>query len=264
MKSGIIQMACLAGMSLLLASCVATRKYEASEAHVRALQADSARLQASIRKLTVEKLGLEADKITTEQSLAQQLIIKQNELNQKEKELAQREQRVSELQRVIVSQNQSMNLLHASISKALIHFRPEELSIEIRDARLYVSLQEELLFKTGSAKVDPKGIEALGKLAGVLNEHPDVDIIIEGHTDTVPISKKYDDNWDLSVNRAISISRILHRKYHVDPRRLIASGRAEYFPVETNNTAAGRARNRRTELILAPKLNELYRIIGTK
>ena len=264
MKTKIFLLTGLAGMALFLSSCVATRKYEASEAHVRSLQADSSRFRDDIRKLTVEKLGLEADKITTEQSLTQQLIIKQNELNQKERELAQREQRVSELQQVIAGQNQSMNRLQASIAKALVHFKPEELSVEIKDARLYVSLQEQLLFKTGSAKVDPKGIEALGKLAEVLNEHPDVDIIIEGHTDTVPISKKYDDNWDLSVNRAISISRILHRKYHVDPRRLIASGRAEYFPVETNNTAAGRARNRRTEIILAPKLNELYRIIRMK
>lgn len=244
------------------ASCVSMKKYHASESRINSLQSDSARLQASLRKLSAEKLGIESEKAITEQSLTQQLLIKQQELNAKERQLADREKRLKDLERVIGGQNSSINNLKIAIAKSLVNFKPEELSVEIKDSKLYVSLQEKLLFKTASAKVDPKGVEALGKLAEVLNGHPDIDIMIEGHTDTVPISKKYDDNWDLSVNRAISIARILQYDYHVDPKRLISSGRAEYYPVETNNTVEGRARNRRTEIILYPKLDELYKLIN--
>lgn len=257
----------LAGCIFLLAffaSCVPTRKFKASEYHVNSLTADSIRLQATIRKLSSEKLGLEADKITTEQSLTQQLIIKQEELEQKELELAKREKKVSELERVVNMQNASMNRLRNSITKALVGFKPEDLSVNIIDSRIYVSMQEKLLFKTGSARVDPGGKAALGKLAEVLNSNTEIDIIIEGHTDTVPITKKYDDNWDLSVNRAISIARILQKDYHVDPKRLVSSGRGEFYPVDSNNTAEGRSHNRRTEIILSPRLNELYKIIDAK
>lgn len=244
------------------ASCVSTKKYHASENRIKSLQADSARLETSVRKLSAEKLGIEAEKAVNEQSFTQQLVIKQEELNAKEKQLRDREQKLNEFQRIIAKQSESINKLKTSVAKALVNFKPEELSVEIIDGQLHVSLQEQLLFKTASAKVDPKGKEALGKLAEVLNSNPDIDIVIEGHTDTVPISKKYDDNWDLSVNRAISIARILEYDYKVDPKRLVSSGRAEYDPVATNSTAAGRAKNRRTEIILLPKLDELYKIVN--
>lgn len=243
-------------------SCVSMNKYHLTENRVKSLQADSARLQSSLLKLSTEKLGIEYEKAVNEQSLSTQLLIKQEELNNKENQLQEREKRLKNLEHLISRQGEFINNLRQSIAKALINFRPEELTIEIRDARLYVSLQEKLLFKTASAKVDPKGQEALGKLAEVLNNHPEIEILIEGHTDTVPISKKYDDNWDLSVNRAISIARILQKNYHVDPKRLISSGRAEFYPVATNNSPEGRASNRRTEIILFPKLNELYKQIN--
>jgi chemotaxis protein MotB len=124
-----------------------------------------------------------------------------------------------------------------------------------------VSLQESLLFPSGSAVVNTKGKDALSKLADVLNANPDISVDIEGHTDSIPITKSFQDNWALSVARAVSIVRILTNDYHVDPTRVIASGHSQYDPVDTNSTPEGRARNRRTEIILSPKLDELYKLL---
>ncbi len=128
---------------------------------------------------------------------------------------------------------------------------------------VYVSLQESLLFPSGSAAVNPKGKEALGTLAQVLNLNPDINVSIEGHTDSIPMKGKFEDNWALSVGRATSIVRILTDTYKVDPLRVVASGRSKYEPVDTNETPEGRARNRRTEIILSPKLDELMKLLET-
>ncbi len=247
--------------AVLLGSCVSQKKYDKSLARISSLQADSARLEMDKRKLIAEKLGIEADKAVTEYSLTQQILIKQEELKAKEALLGQREQKLNEFQRIIAKQSERIYKMQYSIKEALVGFKPEELTISIVDGKIYVSLQEKLLFKTASAKVDAKGKDALGKLASVLNDHNDFEVVIEGHTDTVPISKKYDDNWDLSVNRAISIARILEYDYKVDPRRMIASGRGEFYPVATNSTAEGRAKNRRTEIIILPDFKELYELV---
>jgi chemotaxis protein MotB len=124
-----------------------------------------------------------------------------------------------------------------------------------------VSLQESLLFPSGSAVVNTKGKDALSKLADVLNANPDISVNIEGHTDSIPITKSFPDNWALSVARAVSIVRILTNDYHVDPTRVIASGHSQYDPVDTKSTPEGRAKNRRTEIILSPKLDELYKLL---
>jgi chemotaxis protein MotB len=156
-----------------------------------------------------------------------------------------------------------MDKLRKTIADALVNFKPDELSVYIKDGNVYVSLQEKLLFKSGSAVVDPKGKEALGTLASVLNVTPDVNVMIEGHTDTVPIKNAmFADNWALSVARATSIVRILTKDYMLDAHRITASGRGEFHPVQTNETPEGRTSNRRTEIILSPNLNELYQLLG--
>ena len=124
-----------------------------------------------------------------------------------------------------------------------------------------MSLQESLLFPSGSAVVNPKGKEALGTLAQVLNMNPDINVVVEGHTDSVPIRGKYEDNWALSVARSTAIVRLLTETYKVDPTRVTASGKSKYEPVDTNLTAEGRQRNRRTEIILAPKLDQLMELL---
>jgi chemotaxis protein MotB len=119
------------------------------------------------------------------------------------------------------------------------------------------------LFPSGSAVVNPKGKEALGKLAGVLNNNPEITVNIEGHTDSIPIRTRFKDNWDLSTARATAIVRILTIDYKVDPVRVEASGHSQYDPVQTNSTSEGRALNRRTEIILSPKLDELFKLLET-
>lgn len=181
------------------------------------------------------------------------------------KELAIREQKVKELEDLLNKKDAALADLKKRIEDALLSFDKDELSVEIRDGKIYVSLQEKLLFKSGSAVVDAKGKTALVKLADVLAKQSDIDILIEGHTDNVPISTpSVKDNWDLSVLRATAIVRILRENKGIDPKRLIASGRSEYVPVAPNTTTEGKAKNRRTEIILAPKLDEIFKILGEK
>ena len=155
-----------------------------------------------------------------------------------------------------------MNKLKNSIADALLNYKTDEITVYIKDGNVYVSLEEKLLFKSGSDVVDPKGKEALKSLAQVLNNTKDITVMIEGHTDNVPIKTKlFQDNWDLSTARATSIVRILTKDYGFDPNRITASGRGQFHPVKTNETTEGRAGNRRTEVILSPDLNELFKLL---
>lgn len=152
--------------------------------------------------------------------------------------------------------------LKKKMAEALGGFSANELTVSQKNGKVYVSLSESLLFPSGSAVVNEKGKEALSKLAAVLVLNPDIAINIEGHTDSIPIRLKYEDNWALSTARATSIVRILVNDYKVDPRNVVASGHSMYDPVATNSTPEGRAQNRRTEIILSPKLDELYNLIN--
>jgi chemotaxis protein MotB len=176
--------------------------------------------------------------------------------------IADQAKRLKDLQTLIQSQKDILTKLKKTMADALINFKPDELTVELKDGRLYVSLQEKLLFKSGSAVVDPKGKEALQTLASVLNTTQDISVMIEGHTDNVPVSGKYEDNWSLSVARSTSIVRILTNDYKVDPKTIIAAGRAEFYPVADNATVDGKARNRRIEIILSPNLKELFKLIN--
>jgi chemotaxis protein MotB len=161
------------------------------------------------------------------------------------------------------AQKKAIEAIRKKMADALVGFNSNELSVSIKNGKVYVSLQENLLFPSGSAVVNPKGKEALSKLADVLNKNPDITVDIEGHTDSIPIHGKYQDNWDLSLARSASIVRILTVDYKVDPQRVIASGHSQYDPVEPNSTPEGRAQNRRTDIILSPRLDELYRLLQT-
>jgi len=150
------------------------------------------------------------------------------------------------------------------MADALVGFSSKELTVSIKNGKVYVSLQESLLFPSGSATVNPKGIQALGKLAAVLIVNPDIRVNIVGHTDSIPIrSPIYPDNWALSTARAVSIVRVLVSKYQVNPAILTASGQSQYDPVASNSTPAGRTLNRRTDIVLSPNLDELYQLLGT-
>ena len=185
-------------------------------------------------------------------------------LNQKKNELNERERTINELQQMINAQNEKVRKLLSSVKDALLGFSSDELTVREKDGKVYVAMSDKLLFQSGSARLDKRGEEALGKLAEVLNKQTDIDVFIEGHTDNKPINTvQFKDNWDLSVIRATSVVRILIKNYNVNPLQIQPSGRGEYMPVDDNETAEGRSKNRRTEIIMAPKLDKLFQMLQT-
>lgn len=255
----------------LLTSCVSSGRYHQSLNALQSARNDSARLadevarqktQIGQMKQQISDLNTKVDDLTNRTGqLSTDAANKQNALNKSQQELAANQKRLEQLQALMDQQKKAIQEIRKKMSDALVGFNSKELTVAIKNGKVYVSLQENLLFPSGSAVVNPKGKEALGKLAEVLNNNPEITVMIEGHTDSIPIRGKYQDNWDLSTARATAIVRILTIDYKVDPVRVEASGHSQFDPVQTNSTADGRALNRRTEIILSPKLDELYRLI---
>jgi len=187
-------------------------------------------------------------------------------LAQTEANLKIREKRVAELEAILRAKDSAVNALKDKITKALLGFQNQGLTVVTKNGKVYVSMEEKLLFKSGSTVVDPKGESALLELAKALNQNNDVSILVEGHTDNVPMkaSTAIKDNLDLSVLRATSITRILTTKGGVLATRITSAGRGEHFPIDSANTPEARAKNRRTEIILTPKLDELLSILGNQ
>jgi chemotaxis protein MotB len=259
------------GSVVLLSSCVSKGKLLASQEYASKLQSDSAQLAEQIKVLnnTVAKLqsqinGLQGDKSSLQEALnsTQQNASKiSGQLNQSQQQIAEQQRKLAQLQALIDQQKANTEALRKKISDALNDFSSDQLTVSMKDGKVYVSLQESLLFPSGSAIVNTKGKEALGTLANVLNANQDINVEIEGHTDSIPIRGRYEDNWALSVARSTAIVRILTDNYKVNPVRVTASGRSSYEPVDVNFTSQGRAHNRRTEIILQPKLDELMKLI---
>ncbi len=177
-------------------------------------------------------------------------------------QIAAQRARLEQLQSLLDQQKEAVEALRRKIADALKGFSSNELTVKMKNGKVYISMQESLLFPSGSAVVNPKGKEALSKVAGVLNTSEDVNINIEGHTDSIPIhTAKFADNWELSTARATSSAHVLIDEYHVTPAKLVASGRSEYDPIAPNTTPEGRGQNRRTEIILEPKLDELMKLM---
>lgn len=187
---------------------------------------------------------------------------KSEELKQQERLLAEREAALREMQAIISRQDSITKRLNEIVRNALLGFNSDELTVEIRNGKVYVSMSNKLMFRSGSAAVEAKGVQALRVLADVLEKNPDIDVLVEGHTDNLPINTaQFRDNWDLSVVRATSIVRVLTVDYKISPLRVTASGKGEFMPRASNDTAEGRATNRRTEIILSPKLDELMKLL---
>ncbi|HTB05379.1 MAG TPA: flagellar motor protein MotB [Bacteroidia bacterium] len=266
----------LLGFAFILNACVPKRKLIHEQIWVRKLQADSASTHNKLSSCNnhLDSLGNYASVLRTHiDSLRSYRANLQDSINtlwanyqlalrNSNKTISEQAKQLNNMQRLIQSQKDIMNRLKKTVADALINFKPDELSVVLKDGKLYVSLQEKLLFKSGSAEVDPKGKTALKNLASVLNKTSGISIMVEGHTDTVPITGKYEDNWALSTARATAIVRILTNDYEVDPHTIIASGRSKYYPVSDNSTSEGRARNRRTEIILSPDLTELFKLLN--
>jgi chemotaxis protein MotB len=197
--------------------------------------------------------------------LEQNLDAKKASLDELTFELEKRNARMAELEKILDSQKKIVEDLKSKVSEALLGFENNGLTVSMKNGKVYVSLEEKLLFKSASWDIDANGRNALKKLAGVLERNPDIQIMIEGHTDNVPYnpgSGQLKDNWDLSVKRATTIVRELVSGSKIDPKRLTASGRSEYIPVDERNTSDARQKNRRTEIVLTPDLSELYELIN--
>lgn len=179
--------------------------------------------------------------------------------------LIEREKKVRELENIMAAKDKAVQDLKNSISSALLNFKENDLTVNVKNGKVYVSLAEQLLFASGSTEVDSKGVSALQQLAKAIKDKRDIHIMVEGHTDNVPISKKsqyMNDNWDLSVMRATSITKIL-TKAGVTPNQVTAAGKGEFVPLAPNNTAQNKQKNRRTEIIITPNLDELFKILET-
>jgi len=186
-----------------------------------------------------------------------------DEVEEKRLQLMARSKRISDLEGVLAKKDSAVVALKNNIANALLGFADQGLTVEQKNGKVYVSLEEQLLFKSGSWIVDTKGKEALIKLGKVLQTQPEVGILVEGHTDNVPYGGNGNvaDNWDLSVKRATSIVKLLTENSSINPTQLTAAGRSEYLPLDPADTKEARAKNRRTEIIITPKLDELYRLL---
>ena len=254
----------LLAVPVFMASCVSTRKYQDALNREQQLMEEKNQLNNNITELNGRIKGLEGDvsRLTNQMDEAGKSAAQlAREANMTQQQLEEEQKRLAQMQQLMAQQRTAIENLRKKMSDALVNFKSDELSVFVKDGKVYVSLQENLLFPSASATVNPKGKEALGTLAQVLNTNPDIEVLIEGHTDSIPIRGKYQDNWDLSTARANAIVRILTGTYQVAPTRVTASGRSYYEPIDSNSTPEGRARNRRTEIILAPKLDELMRLL---
>ena len=263
---------------LLCTSCVTKKKFMLAELAATASKDSLQGLLTDCRntgnQMSVQIKNLMRDttkmgnSIRQYQSMLNVNMTEQEKLNallsQKKNELSERERTINELQDMINAQNEKVKQLLNSVKDALLGFSTEELTVREKDGKVYVAMSDKLLFQSGSARLDKRGEEALGKLAEVLNKQTDIDVFIEGHTDNKPINTvQFKDNWDLSVIRATSVVRILIKNYGVNPLQIQPSGRGEYMPVDDNETAEGRSKNRRTEIIMAPKLDKLFQMLQT-
>ncbi|MBN8787281.1 MAG: OmpA family protein [Terrimonas sp.] len=271
--------------TIVLFSCVSKKKFLEATNSIKALQQDSLQLESSLATTRdnlrdskqkhdelqkkyndlLQASNLKEEALSSTQKLLEnttsQLNTTKEKLSSSSLTIEEQQKRLQDLQKLIDQQRSVVENLHKTIDNALGQYKAEDLDVYVKNGKVYVSLQEKLLFKSGSAVVGKEGIEALGKIAQVLNTDPKIQILVEGHTDSIPIRRTFEDNWALSTARAVSIVRILTTNYQVDPARVIASGHSYFDPRDTNATPEGRSLNRRTEIILSPNLDELYRLM---
>lgn len=242
------------------------------------LSAHRADLEERLKELTSLSQKNQSEYQQEVSALLNQLQDEKDNLLKKEDELRERtaklekleadfkasRERLVELEQMLAAKDAATNELRRKVADALLGFEGKGLTVTKKNGKVYVSLDEQLLFKSGSYAIETRGAQALKELAKVLETNPDINVMVEGHTDDVPLrgSGEIKDNWDLSVKRATTVTRTLLDGSSIDPERIIAAGRSEYVPIDNSKTSEGRQKNRRTEIILTPKLDELLEILG--
>lgn len=242
---------------------------------LKRVQEDCAKMQEQnmnlLEKLSTSKSKEEVQALMAEmQDLQSQLIKREDALFQaerdladKQKELEEKNKKISELNELIKEKERKMQEIKDKIKNALASYGDDGIQVTTRGGRIYVSLDEQLLFQSGKWDVNKNGEAALKNLSDILAQHTDLNILVEGHTDNVPYNGtgNVTDNWDLSVKRATAVVRILLKNSSVDPANITAAGRGEYCPVDAKNTPEARQKNRRTEIILSPDIDEVLKLI---
>lgn len=272
--------------AVFLSSCVSQKKYTAALNQAESLETKFNNCNDELKKCNNERLILESD-LSNErnkiQSLNQQMeyfkstntnlldqlsvlsVVSQSGAESIKKSLEALNEQNKYIKDLTSSMQKkdSINLsLVMNLKRSLDNFDDEDISIEVKKGVVYVSISDKMLFKSGSYKVGTQAEEVLGKIAKIINDHKELDILVEGHTDNVPISTDcMTDNWDLSAKRATSIVRLMQTKFSVDPARMTAGGRSEFVPKMSNETAKGKAINRRTEIIILPKLDQFFKLL---
>lgn len=263
-------------MSVLLSSCVSTKKYTDLESQYGKTKQDLVDAKADLQTCLIEKdhltqmnISLKDDKARSLQQVENLTVLTQSSSdNIKEiiTQLSEKDKYINGI-RDAMTKKDSINLALAFQLKRDLAagIQDEDIIIDVEKTVVYISIADKMLFKSGSAIVSDRAKEVLGKVATVVNSKPDMEVQVEGYTDNVSINTKcMKDNWDLSVARATSVVRVLQNDYAVDPGRLIAAGRSEYVPLETNDTAEGRSTNRRTRIVILPKLDQFFDILEQK
>jgi len=231
-------------------------KIENLEDEVKKLKKDTSMMAEDLRDLQSRFNDVNADfnKLKNNSS---------TEISKLSGDLAAREKRLKEVEEVLRKRDEATNQLKEKLQQALLGFTKSGLTVDIRNGKVYVSLMDKLLFPSGSIIIDENGKKALAQLAKVLKEQPEINIAVEGHTDNQKVNNlgQIKDNWDLSVLRSTSVVRYLTETEKVESVRMTATGKGEFQPLGANNSADGRSKNRRIEIVLSPKLDELYNLI---
>ena len=224
-----------------------------SEEEIKLLLADLQKLQ--------ESLQAKEDELKRAEN---QLSQSQASLNEKRREIEEQQQKLKELTEIIEKKENAMSDLKNRVSHTLVGYEGNGLSVTQKGGKVYISLDEQLLFQSGRWDVDPRGVVAIQNLSKLLAENPDIHVLVEGHTDDIPFrgSGQILDNWDLSVKRATAIVRIILQNKDINPVRTTAAGRSQYLPIDPAQTPEARQKNRRTEIILSPNLDELMELLS--
>ena len=279
-------------ISTMLISCVSAGKYEAvvfsrdslqllydsvekvvEQNNIRIEQQEQiiADLEKRLREMEMDLVNtkenyakLKDNSSTTTRDMIDNIEKLQRTIAEKQREMLEFQDKYNQIQSKLKAREEAMNTLRNKLQKALLGFADKGMTVSIQNGKVYVSLSNQLLFGSGSTDIDQKGKEALLELSKILNEQQDINILVEGHTDNQQVrpGAKFKDNWDLSVLRSTEVIRYLSQEGHVDPLRITSSGKGEYFPIEKGESPEIRAINRRTEIILSPKLEELLEIIN--
>ncbi len=240
------------------------KEYNATKSSLDNIKASYDALEANSSSAIAANTKKNRELLAQLEAKEQALAAENERLDALKKQLEDRSQRVAELESVIAAKDAAMTNLKNAISKALTDFEGKGLTIEQRNGKVYVSMENKLLFKSGSWAVGGEGKKAVKQLGSVLGENPEIAVLIEGHTDNAPFkgTGQLSGNWDLSTKRATAIVKILQENANINADNLTAAGRGEFAPIASNNTSEGKAKNRRIEVILTPKLDEISKILN--